>query len=731
MLAKDSKASALFIAAVVVILLSQLFVAGYLLNIFTTVEDAQQKSVTDNKSIAIQTSFLSKLHLIFGYKGYIPKDANLILQSYPDSLIKLRQNFAQLLVLRPTIVAIDSDEEAIRAIDDIYQTIELYVEKIDQIVEHGNNLDMDMINGLIAIDDGSALVAMRLLGDKLTDKQLQHRNLVDDFLQQSNRDLQYGLFVVGLLLLQTLVLLFSFYKLTRQNKKMDLSLRYLNAFINESPEAMMVINIEGDIIRVNHAFTQLTGYTDAELLQLPVERLLAQEFHAGFEAFRHSLKAKWEGPKVERQRSIKVKKKDGSDIDVEYSVSRVQNSPYVILNIRDVTLQKLAEKSALRAQRMDAIGQLTAGVAHDFNNILAAIMGNTECAELFIADKAQAEHHLNLVKKAVEKASSLTSQLLAYSRKQPLQQRRLVISDVISDMADILRSILGRKIELSIVIEEASWSVEIDKVQLETAIINLCLNAKQAMDEGGKLSIVVQNITLDDVANKEIEGSTQDYVSISINDTGHGIPDAIKSRVTEPFFTTKIKGQASGLGLSMVFGFIKQSQGNLQIHSEEGQGTSVKLFIPRARIIEPAEGPELMTSQQGGAGNHGDIILVIEDDDEVRKLPTLILSQQGYRVLEAASPQEALAIAENEPQIDLIFSDVILSSDINGIELAVLLLKLHSAAKLIFTTGYMDELMLQDNNLPHDTPILKKPYSRAQLLQLVSEKLGGGEDIKA
>jgi PAS domain S-box-containing protein len=723
MLETVSKASRFFIVAVAVTLLSQLFIAVYLLNIFSSAEENKKLSVRAIENITTYSTFISKLQLTIGHMGYIHNENNEQFTT-PELINKVNNDISDLMALKQKIILLKNSNEEIIAINDIYQTIDLYKKELDVISTQGDKYAESILHRLQAVDDQKAHAAIELLSNKLIVRELKALDSSHRYLQNSSKELEYGLFVVGLLFLQTLVLLYSFYKLNSQNKKLDNSQRHLNSFIDESPEAMLVINTNGQIIKANQAVAKLLGYQSHELQLLPLERLLPKEFHSGFETFLQSLEFKGKKIKERRRRNMQFTKKDGSDIDVEYSVAVLQNSPYVILNIKDVTIQKIAEKTAIRAQRMEAVGQLTAGVAHDFNNILATIMGNTECAELFIADKAQSEHHLNLVKQAVERASSLTSQLLAFSRKQPLQQTLLIISDVVAEMTDILKSILGRTINLNIDSKDTSWAVEIDKVQLETALINLCLNAKEAMSEGGSLSIIVENVTLDDAYVKQIEGTDNDYVKISVYDTGHGIPDAIKNKVVEPFFTTKTKGQASGLGLSMVFGFIKQSKGSLQISSEEGKGTLVILFIPRSQNLQMTESLKPIATPDERIEKQSTIILVIEDDDEVRKLPILLLNQEGYRVLEAANPEEAIRIAEDVPRIDLIFSDVILSSEINGIELSALLLKRHNKAKLILTTGYMNEISLRDNDIPEDTPILKKPYNRKQLLQLVASTLG-------
>lgn len=396
-------------------------------------------------------------------------------------------------------------------------------------------------------------------------------------------DIPKGTFIIVLLLLQFLFMYFLLTKLATVHKSLNTTILCTDSLIDGLPEALLFVNEDGKIIRTNNSALEAFGYSSEQLINQKVEKLISGRYPKMLielsQAYKHS-KGNVSRPK--RLNLIGLKK-DGSEIEVEISLFHLAHAdqPLVVLVITDVTQQHIYHEVIRHAQRMEAVGQLTTGVAHDFNNILTTILGNTECAEIYINDKEKTKQHLNSVKEAVERASFLTYRLLAFNRKQPLKEQALNILELLHELTGLLKRTLGSKINITLHVPDNIWPVFIDKAQFENSILNLCLNAKQAMPDGGKLIIEVKNITVDNSLITEKELPVNDFVEISVDDQGIGIPKDAKDKVFEPFFTTKKAEKGSGLGLTMVYQFIKQSKGTIILNSEEGVGTSIKLFLPR------------------------------------------------------------------------------------------------------------------------------------------------------
>lgn len=381
----------------------------------------------------------------------------------------------------------------------------------------------------------------------------------------------------------------------------------------------------------------------------------------------------------------------------------------------DVTQRNVAEEQLRQAQKMDAIGQLTGGVAHDFNNLLAVIQGNLESiGDRVRVDPATSELVEDALK-ATEHGASLTHQLLAYSRQQPLEPRVLDLDKVISEMATMLRRTLEESIKVDAVIALDMWKVRIDPHQLQNALLNLAVNARDAMPNGGELTIEGSNVTLDDhyVANNADVAAGR-YALISVSDTGAGMPPEVINRAFEPFFTTKAVGHGTGLGLSMVYGFVKQSGGHIKIYSEVGLGTTIKLYLPSAETAGSAtEELETKTAAPRSAG--GEVIMVVEDDPSVRKLTVRLLAELGYVTIEAQDGASALRALAEVPRIDLFFTDVVLPGGMNGAILARKAKALRPDLKILYMSGYTRNAVLHNGELDTGVQLLTKPFRRVDL----------------
>jgi CheY-like chemotaxis protein len=377
---------------------------------------------------------------------------------------------------------------------------------------------------------------------------------------------------------------------------------------------------------------------------------------------------------------------------------------------------------------MEAIGQLTGGVAHDFNNLLQVIRGNLELLQTSVQGDGRAEARLRNALYGAERAAQLTRQLLAFARRQPLAPKVVNLSRLVSDMADLLRRTLGESIEVETVVAGGLWNTIADPAQVESALLNLALNARDAMPGGGRLTVEITNASLDEAYVRAVgELAAGQYVMLAVTDTGEGMSEEVRNRVFEPFFTTKLDGKGTGLGLSMVYGFVKQSRGHIQIYSEPGHGTTVKIYLPRSRQAEDAPQPAPAPS---AASDQSRTILVVEDEEAVREAALAMMDELGYRRLEAADAEAALAIVEGGAQVDLVFTDVVMPGPLRTREFAQRLKTLRPDLPVLFTSGYTDNAIIHQGRLDEGVHLISKPYAKADLArriaQLLAEANAGG-----
>jgi signal transduction histidine kinase len=378
-----------------------------------------------------------------------------------------------------------------------------------------------------------------------------------------------------------------------------------------------------------------------------------------------------------------------------------------------------AEEALRQAQKMEAIGQLTGGVAHDFNNILQVILGNLGNVERQLqrrgmTDPSFLERSVRAALRAGDRAAVLTRQLLAFSRRQPLEPRALDVNKLLGGMSDLLHRTLGETVEVEIIMGAGLWQILADANQLESAILNLAVNARDAMPAGGKLTIETANAFLDEAyAALQEDVRPGQFVVVAVSDTGTGMTQEVIGKAFEPFFTTKDIGQGTGLGLSQVYGFIKQSGGHAKIYSELGQGTTIKLYLPRLLGVGGAQedGVAERTPLRGGA----EAILVVEDEADVRGFVVDMLRELGYQVIEATDGREALAAIETRPEIQLLFTDVGLPGSFNGRQLADAALKARPDLKILYTTGYARNAIVHQGRLDPGVELITKPFTYAAL----------------
>ncbi len=403
--------------------------------------------------------------------------------------------------------------------------------------------------------------------------------------------------------------------------------------------------------------------------------------------------------------------------------------------LRDVTERQRIEQQLRQAQKMEAVGQLTGGIAHDFNNLLTVVLGNIDMLrqQLATADISRndpgVQRAADAVSRAAERGALLTQQLLAFSRRQPLDPISVDPNKLVAGMSELLRRTLGEAIAVETILAGGIWRTLADPNQLENAILNLALNARDAMPSGGTLTLETANGFLDENYAAAHEDVTPgQYVMIAVSDSGLGMSREVAEKAFEPFFTTKQAGQGTGLGLSQVYGFVRQSGGHVKIYTEPGQGTSVKIYLPRFRSAATAldiPGKTEAIAPQA----HGELILVVEDDDDVRAYSAGVLQQLGYRVLTAADGAAALRLVESEPEVKLIFTDVGLPGTLNGRQVADAALRIRPSLKVLFTTGYARNAIVHQGRLDPDVELLGKPFSwsalGARVRQMLSPQEGG------
>jgi signal transduction histidine kinase len=382
---------------------------------------------------------------------------------------------------------------------------------------------------------------------------------------------------------------------------------------------------------------------------------------------------------------------------------------------RDLTEKRNIEEQLRQAQKMEAIGQLTGGIAHDFNNLLMVISGNLEMLQLRLGEGTDAtlQQPAGAALRAAMRAAVLTQRLLAFARRQPLTPTALSVNALITGMAEMVRRTLGESVRIETVLSGGLWTTFVDANQLESSILNLAINARDAMPDGGKLTIEASNVFLDEVYAKSAEVPSGQYVGVFISDTGTGMTADLISRAFDPFFTTKEVGQGTGLGLSQVYGFVKQSGGHIKIYSEPGEGTTVKIYLPRHY-----EGESLVEDRSSAASlprANDETILVAEDDPDVRSFAIAMLAELGYRVIAAADGPSALRLLDAHRETALLFTDVGLPGGMNGRQLAEEAQRRRAGLKVLFTSGYARNAIVHHGRLDPGVELILKPFSLSSL----------------
>jgi PAS domain S-box-containing protein len=496
--------------------------------------------------------------------------------------------------------------------------------------------------------------------------------------------------------------------------------------------AIFLLNTEGVVTSWNAGAERIKGYTATEIVGRHFSTFYTEEDRdSGLPALalataRRTGRFEMEGWRV---------RKGGERFWASVIINAVHDEHGDLIGFakvtRDLTQQRAIEEQLRQMQKMEAIGQLTGGIAHDFNNMLQIISGNIETLQRRIGHGDPSA--LRLITTALhgaERAATLTHRLLAYSRQQPLDPKPTDLNRLIIGMSDLLTRTLGERINVESVLSGGLWQVLADPNQTENAVLNLAVNARDAMPDGGKLTIETANIQLDEAyAHANAEVTAGHYVMLAVSDTGIGMTANVLEKAFEPFFTTKKLGEGTGLGLSQVYGFVKQSGGHTKIYSEPGEGTTVRIYFPRAPLRTSSDArrrAQPQTSELGGS----ETILVVEDDAEVRAYTTGILRELGYCVLEAHEGDTALGLLASEPEIELLFTDIGLPGPFNGRQLSDEARKIRPHMKVLFTTGYAQNAIIHQGRLDPGVQLIVKPFSFAGLAAKIRQMLDRGSGEK-
>jgi PAS domain S-box-containing protein len=506
----------------------------------------------------------------------------------------------------------------------------------------------------------------------------------------------------------------------KEQKALLESEQMAQAIIESSLDAFVQLDENGTILRWSSKAEAMFGWTREEAVGQNLRDLIIpkQIRSANLQRLTEFLQEFEKGIPGRRYESPSLRR-DGTEIVTEVSITALRRHNGYIINafLRDITDKLAAEEQLQQAQKMESVGQLTGGIAHDFNNMLTVITGTIDILVEAVADDPELASITRLISESADRGAELTARLLAFARKQPLQPREIDINDLMIDISKLLHQTLGEHIEVRVIATNNVWPALVDPSQLSSALVNLAINARDAMQDGGKLTIETSNVIIDgnDInAGNDLESGS--YVLIAVSDTGTGIPEAILTKVFEPFFSTKKAGQGTGLGLSMVYGFVKQSGGHVRVYSEEGSGTTFKIYLPRADA-EPQQIAEISHEPDVERGN--ETILIVEDNASVRAFVIAQLQTLGYNTLAAANAVEALEIIDGGAAFDLLFTDVIMPGKMNGRQLAQEVAKRYTPLKVLYTSGYAENAITHHGRLDPGVLLLSKPYRRSELARMV------------
>jgi len=645
-----------------------------------------------------------------GQRGYLITGRD----SYLDPYNSAKERLPQLLVDLQQAVA-DSPEQQRRLLalqGDLTTKMNELAETIAKRREQGFGTAQAMVNtdaGRIAMEAVEADIGAII---DAADMRLQARMATAESLEQ--RVLMT--FLIGSII-AACALIAGAILLARAYRRAASSERLLQATLDSVREGVAAFDADRRLIAWNQTFSRM--------LKLPRRTLQRREaLPAGktaeidrFNDYFETLDA--EVKQTGRAALMESKEADGRSLEIFHNPAEDGGSVTTFL---DRTEQRQTEEALRQAQKLEALGQMTGGIAHDFNNLLTVIIGATHLLQRAVAKDAQALQRIDMVTVAAERGARLIQQLLAFARRQPLEPEIVNLGHLMTEVLPMVRRAVGEKVSVEYVTSGGLWNTTIDATQFQTAVLNLAINGRDAMPDGGKLTIEVANAALDDAyAASHPEVEPGQYVMFAITDTGKGMDAATSMRALDPFFTTKPVGEGTGLGLPQVYGFVKQTGGHLKIYSEVDEGTTIKLYLPRELgdvFSQPRQAAALALTGT-------ETVLLVDDDEIVRATVASMLESLGYEVLTASSGVEALSILENGTAIALLFTDVVMPGPISGRKLAERAMVINPAIKILFTSGYTENSIVHNSRLDTGVEFLSKPFDRERLAIKVRRVLDG------
>jgi signal transduction histidine kinase/response regulator RpfG family c-di-GMP phosphodiesterase len=695
---------AVFLGGIPVVLILALI--AFALVKFATGEREEQAWVTHSYEVmdSLHTVLGDALNAETGQRGYLLTRNPSYLKPFYASQARLDRDLDHFQFLTR-----DNPDQQKRAaqlrkvFDDRMKVLNQGLALGPSVVAASPQLIASLDQGKAVMDTTRAVVSMGMAEERrLLQERIQARRAIE------NNEI---LAAVLITVIAILILLIAAFLLVRNNVRLALSealrarqARVLQATVDNIRDGILVFDEEQKVAAFNEIFFRLMDFPTS----LAAMGTALKAFNDVDEKLARETLARLPESTQGAQDYARFKRKD-RELDV-YKADIPKEG--FLVAAADVTERVRAEASLRNAQKMESIGQLTGGMAHDFNNLLQIISANLDLLVKNEADASKRAARLQSAVAAVERGARLTGQLLAFARRQALDPRSTNLGRAVQEMTDLLRRTLGERIEVEAMVAGGLWNTMVDRSQVENAVLNLAINARDAMPDGGQLTIEVANAFLDDTyAAAHGEVTAGQYVMLAISDTGTGMPPEVIARAFDPFFTTKPEGQGTGLGLSQVFGFVKQSGGHVKIYSEIGEGTTIKIYLPRSR--KPQDMQESFYEQPVIGGT--ETILVVEDDDGVRAAVTDLLGELGYTVLKASNAEEALTILKAGAHVDMLFTDVVMPGQIPTRELARRAKDSRPGLRVLFTSGYTQNAIVHNGKLDDDVFLLSKPYRKDDL----------------